>query len=268
VPRLSGAPWGHTKPPASAALDPGHPLAQGLRAFWTFADGGRYDLHRGAVAEAVSPATFTGAHRQGAYATNTTGYLSVADSPNLNFTTPYTLACWVLPLNDTDSFRGFINKEGGGGPGYYLGQNGTNIYFGHTVGNNEVQASGVVAGQAMHVVGCFTGTGVTIRKNGVLLASGGNGTVFPQVTTNPVYIGKYGPGDAFAGHISDVGIWGRALTPTEQIALYERPYDLLWRPRGWWFVPTAAGAAQDTPELRGRPFGLRGQTQMRQLLAQ
>lgn len=30
----------------------------------------------------------------------------------------------------------------------------------------------------------------------------------------------------------------------------------------------AGGAAQDTPELRGRPFGLRGQVQMNQLLAQ
>jgi hypothetical protein len=30
----------------------------------------------------------------------------------------------------------------------------------------------------------------------------------------------------------------------------------------------AAGAAQDTPELRGRPYGLRGQSHMTQILAQ
>jgi hypothetical protein len=33
-------------------------------------------------------------------------------------------------------------------------------------------------------------------------------------------------------------------------------------------IKLAGGAAQDTPELRGRPFGQRGQSQMHQLLAQ
>lgn len=35
-----------------------------------------------------------------------------------------------------------------------------------------------------------------------------------------------------------------------------------------WAIPAAAAAPQDTPELRGRPFGQHGQAQMHQLLAQ
>lgn len=39
-------------------------------------------------------------------------------------------------------------------------------------------------------------------------------------------------------------------------------------PLAWTRTPAAGGAAQDTPELYGRPFGQHGQAQMHQLLSQ
>jgi hypothetical protein len=74
--------------------------------------------------------------------------------------------------------------------------------------------------------------------------------------------------ESMIGVIALAALWNRALTADDAQTLAGAPFDLVWRPRFWYIGAQAAPGAQDTPELRGVPFGLRGQSQQHQLLAQ
>lgn len=77
---------------------------------------------------------------------------------------------------------------------------------------------------------------------------------------------RFDNGEQATVHISWVAVWLAPLSSTLLQQLVDAPYGAFWRPR--WFVAQAAAAAQDTPELRGRPFGQHGQSQLHQVLAQ
>lgn len=125
---------------------------------------------------------------------------------------------------------------------------------------NIVTVVGVFAHDTRaHVGVTISGTGVVeVYLNGADVGGAG-----ANAAMAPVHIDRGNPGigsetgwdgtNTWYGRLDELAVWDAVLTAGEVAALS---------------TESAAAAAQDTPELRGRPFGQRGQNQMRQLLAQ
>ncbi len=173
----------------------------------------------------------------GALNVNTLGslntYVSVPDSPSLNFDTSlqFSLTAWVRGSGTQVSGAGIIAKgTGGGGEQYALDvQSGVIRFF---VRNAAAVASALAStvppsGTWQHVVATYDGSTGAMRLyvNGLLVGSLTGPTALLANTGHEVSIGNRQSGSAaynfpFAGMIDDVRIYTRALNASDVQQLY------------------------------------------------
>lgn len=118
-----------------------------------------------------------------------------------------------------------------------------------------------------------TATGSSTTPS-VDVASVSGDLVVDVVAGSPVFtLDSAGAGQTIEWNITDSGAQFRrgggsheTATTTTTTMSWNTSASSTWAIHGV-ALKEATGAAQDTPELRGRPFGLRGQSQMSQLLA-
>ena len=146
------------------------------------------------------------------------------------FSSAISISLWVYQTGYPASgyglaFNKFTNTAPYGG---YCINNGAstdqNWYFQLNLGGSLKGTSAVTPtlNAWTHLVGTYDGTTMILYKNGVPAGTlSTTGTINYQNSAQSVLIGQNGgSGAEFIGYIDEIGIWSRALTPTEVTQLY------------------------------------------------
>lgn len=240
--------WGATKPPAGVGLDFSHPLARGLVSWWTFNEGGGQraaDLTArgpGFGLSAAGAAAWAGSpYGRGWKFTGSAGHYAVQRTDTLPnpATSDLTMAVLVqVARNGTTEAYLSLEDQAASANGLAIGQRGGSFFGveGRGTGSTPNLVSTVVPviGRPYLLVFTRRGTTNTLYINGVFNVTN---TSTPQsfVPYN-VFLNAFNVSfDPASGTTSLAGIWNRALSPTEQQALWAAPFDLLlppaWRRR-------------------------------------
>ena len=158
-------------------------------------------------------------------------YISAGNSPNLNYEDKFSLAAWIYPTTDTGVIfsRAREGDQGEVGWGLYLEAGKIRLSLTTRILDDGVAAETVVSlplNKWQHVLATYDGskttTGMQIYLDGQplqltpLLDLVGNR--LPQ--REPLRIGASGSSKLrFQGHIDDVRIYGKVLTPAEAAVL-------------------------------------------------
>ena len=196
----------------------------GLLTWWT-GDGApndRYGTHHGSLSNGVAYAT--GVVGQCFSFDGVNDFVSVSNVPDVNFhdNTPMTIELWAYRTGAATG-QNIIGKR--------IGCDGANIQYQMSFSsyNNEGLVFGanlpfvqthveLPMNQWTHLAGTFDGTTLRFYINGNLMAS----QVAPLGPTNtgPLRIGQVGDCAGFEGLLDEIGIYNRALTPSEIQAIY------------------------------------------------
>ncbi|MBI3520349.1 MAG: hypothetical protein HY062_13480 [Bacteroidetes bacterium] len=148
---------------------------------------------------------------------------TVAHNSALDFTNQITLATWIK-VNNFSGVKRIIDKINGSATGnFLLDLNGGNLRF--FVASGSVQASpGIALNTWFHVAATYDGTTTCLYVNGVLKTTSTSITGNLVTNTSPMKIGLDQTGaNPFAGGIDDIKIYGRSLSATEIVDLYQSP---------------------------------------------
>jgi hypothetical protein len=289
VPSLLASPWDQTKPPPGTAIDSGHPLAEGLRAFWPLNEGAGLlcvDAVAGLAAHFGTAVTWTAGTDTGAGGINGSGYAGpalvfdgTAGSRAAGTGIALTNQSWTVSaryMRTADTSDSAYCQFGSNGAAReciqiadsYSELSQVNLYAddgGVTWGFKELST--------WHDVTITMDSASVIRVyvDGVLTNS--------RTASGP-FIGNADwtlggaaiNGSVFTGRLAHLAV-GVGAWPAGRVAEFVgAPYALFLNPQRWWWLGAldagGGGGAQDTPELYGRPYGRRGQAHMHQLLAQ
>ncbi len=265
--------WGTTKPPSGVPIDPGHPLAQGLVAYWPCGEGSAWvdDIWGGFDLTTVTtgtPISGIGAHGGAA--------LKVKGSPDQAYSYPVsdkfggltaaTQSIWVYRAATTDLMTwGWANA---GDRGYYMiWYSDAQVYWVLSNGGGNGVATSPLAGIGWHHI-CMTFDGAQAGNAKVVgyvdgipqtLSWGiGPAASLPSVADlSNIAIGYdfhdnlYGVGQA-----EDYAVWRRTLNPVEVQSLYTQPY-AMFAPPVWrrYFIPTAVVTTKE--RRTSSPLGAR-----------
>lgn len=190
-------------PPANCAMS----APTGLISWWT-ADGtasDRVGVNHGMLVNGV--VYTTGRVNQAFSVDGTSSYVSIPDSPNLEFSgsTPYTLEAWVFRTSSTLPF-------------HVLGKRDTTSAFSYQMGYDGSSPS-VPINSWTHLADSYDGSTYRRYVNGVLSQSYATSNANPP-TKAPLEIGASGPYMGFQGLIDEVRIYNRTLTASEILAVY------------------------------------------------
>jgi hypothetical protein len=168
---------------------------------------------------------------QAFYLNGTNAYVSVPDSPPLDFSNAMTVECWLYRQSIVGSYDPVIKKAGNGGTyGYSLEFNGGNILFwvfNESSPSSWVSSSGgpITLGQWYHVAGVYDGGTLLFYVNGQPVGS----PVFSSghdiySSSNPLRIGS-DPDSSdgsryFNGMIDEAAVYNRALSSNEIASIY------------------------------------------------
>lgn len=271
--------WGSTKPPAGLPVDLGRPRNDQLRVVVPFSEGGGSAVWAANPNGALVAPNFdpigpwaTGPRGGGMVYVVGSSALSLSSTPWLYTPNGVTVVLRVV-LDVQTNFYGKACCFGDDNA-WTVGTNeaGSTVATFRTwtaAGERTISGGINIADATFHtVIGTSTGAITSVYVDGKLQATRSDSLSTINTTTNYLTFGNsYNRNNDAAGYFEWFELHGRAWSATE-VAEYEAtPYDAIWRPRRWWLSPAAA-AAQDTPELYGRPFGQHGQSQMHQVLAQ
>ncbi len=224
-------------------------LWHGNVGLWSTIQGGGHTLYdlsgydNGAALTNMDPATDWVSSEMGPVLDLDGGndWLSISDSPTLQITGALTLAISLNFTNLTGDDGGLISKSKAAGKWfsnnankvYELGilndvclfniSNGTNRNF---VGS---ATTGLEDGDWHTIVATWDGSNTAdalkMYFDGKAVVSGAGTIAAIQTSTDVLAIGGFGAiWFPFAGQIASVGIWNRALTPSEIMKLYVRPH--------------------------------------------
>ena len=140
-------------------------------------------------------------------------YLNAGDI--LNYTTDFTISCWIKASTGTDAYNGLITKYST--YGWDLILNNGKIRMGLR-GSSQIDTGGVgndLRDNKWHyIVAVNTNTSIKIYIDGVLKGTS-TGTWTPTTTTQVLKIGHRDGINYFNGSISDVAIFSRALNQSD-----------------------------------------------------
>ena len=249
-------------PPVSARLDPSHPLAQGLAAYWPL-NAGPSLLQDYWGAYPLTPGTglSMGLGHHGHAATLFPGATPSKGSSSTLATrfagkTAVTMAAWYYRASTAHTLS--IGWTTNTSSRFFLLWNSDGKLYG--VAENAPGYSGVTAALTdtgwHHVVMSYDGTRsasdrVRLYVDGTVRALtvvGGSAALAATLAT-AANLGSfdvgYDVGDNFwsTGRMSDVGIWGRALHANDVAALYAQPTALFAPPlwQRYFFIPPSGG---------------------------
>lgn len=218
-----------------------HPRYRGCIGHWLFNEGGGgnvYSLANNADAGAITGGTWTiGPFGRALDLSGTTQYVTIQDRAGLRpGSGSWSMSAWIkgrtFAVGDWDFV---ISKQGGPTtyPGYALGI--LDGKFSATL----TQSSGVIDRFSGAIGSLSTGTvylltavadkaadQVILYINGALISyTTSNHSTWPTVSnTDVLTFGNYLTANYFDGHISDIRIYDRAVTPGEVRSLYENPF--------------------------------------------
>ena len=184
-------------------------------------------------------------------------YVSVPDSPSLNFTTEdLTYSLWYK-IRSFGAYDGFIAK-GGDQPQFVCG--GSSNTFSFWKANNSAWFDGagtITLNTWEHVAVVKTGSVVRLYQQGLEVASGTQAQSFVANST-AMQIGSdtQAGGRLLDGVLNDIRIYNRALSATEVASLYRDPLGMFGRvrvPIGR-FAETQAGSGGGGWIFRSRLF--------------
>jgi len=163
-------------------------------------------------------------------------------------TNALTVSCWVRPSFAPAHWAFAVSAVNGGSVNDQFDiSHSDNVTGGFKFGISNSSGSGFLSPDAAavventwnHIVGVFDGATVGIYVNSV--SGGSNAAVTTINNTNPVTL-QFGDNHLanayYAGGLTQVGIWNRALKPEEIRRLYIEPLAPLYLPGRPLFVPT------------------------------
>lgn len=153
-------------------------------------------------------------------------YIELTDSVGLRLTSGGTISAWIYPITFGESSSGRIVDKGtdtSSTNGYNLRivQSDASLQFSLS-GSTRITAAGVISsGVWQHVAATFDGSTMRLFVNGSTVATSSVATLGPNVS-GVVRIGNRATGTdrSFEGYINNVGIYSRALAPSEISSLY------------------------------------------------
>ncbi len=152
-------------------------------------------------------------------------HVTVADSNSLDVSNSFTLSAWVNPASSFTDFRSILVKN----YKYYLyasvagycGSGSPLAGFDEQTTNTVCQLSPLAANTWTHLAATYTGSTLTLYRNGVAVASSNIAKTLSP-TTGTLQIGASQFGENFKGLIDEVRVHNRALTNTEIQALFQQ----------------------------------------------
>jgi hypothetical protein len=252
----------HPKPMLGSRVDPAHPLGRGMVARYLFNErvGDRAgDAARGHAGTFTSgPTRAVTPYGPAAAFDGSDDVISVPDAADLNPTTGLTVWCrfymtnasnwrhlvvkqgtatWVQPyaryalrVNSSNNLETWVN-DAAAFPGNYV-QGTTNVF------TNTWYTAAMTYDNATLKLYLNNALEGTKAVNAALLSS-----------TYPLLIGNNPGVEGFAGQITDVAIWSRALSAAELLAFAANPYQMFKASGGRmarYFVPASAGGGGAT----------------------
>lgn len=230
--------WSRMKPPLGSRRDVYHSLSRGLVGYWLMNEGAGTrvnDLSGNCNHGTIAGATWVaGPWGPSLYFDAAADYLNVGDLKNaVEGVTGLSVCAWVKAgLSDNDSSRDIVAKYGSGNDTFSLSwASNENIIF--TVKSSSATGSstytdGIPVGHPdiwYYIVGVYDGAQVSVFVNAVA-ATPGTLTGETLTSTLPVAIGSNSDlnNEFWNGHIDNVAIYNRALTPAEICQLYREPW--------------------------------------------
>jgi hypothetical protein len=154
-------------------------------------------------------------------------HVTVADSNSLDVANSFTLSAWVNPASSFTDFRSILVKN----YKYYLyastagncGSGSLLAGFDEQTSNTLCQATPLPANTWTHLAATYTGSVLTLYRNGVAVATS-NITKTLSPTNGTLQIGASQFGENFKGLIDEVRVHNRALTNSEIQAIFQKEY--------------------------------------------
>lgn len=224
------------RPGGVARIDPRNPLGFGLKDLFSFTEGGGIPVNlatasRTATLSATPPRWAVTPEGQGGYASGGASFSMPAPVLATDSTLGWTLWLRFLPLTWPANFTALIdtvNRQ----IGAFFDSNGVGD-FGTTYRSTTNPSWAFPAGRVGDLV--WTGVGAapflkTFYANGVPFGAAGSWTA--GVDSDVVVLGANPSGGGVNPNVIYLmwGAWQRALTASEVLTLYIRPYDLLQFP--------------------------------------
>ena len=232
------------KPPPTARLLRGHPLARGLIACWLMSERGGHIIQDGSGYRNTGTLVDDTHFVQGKFgsALNFDGagdYVNCGDVPQVEGLTAFTVSHWAsVPTDTIAQTEWVLSKRGNNNPdrtfGVYVNDSENVLLYVYTSDGNAVcwfpDAFLNVAHVFKHVVGVYDGTNISLFVNGIA----GTSSALTGTTNNstaPLVMGAenvaaQGP---WPGKIDHVMLWNRALSVSEFTQLYHEPFCMFRR---------------------------------------
>jgi len=206
-------------------------LLQNLVSYWKM-EGNSNDVVDGnnGTDTSITYGTSYGKILQGTLFNGSSSYISIANNANINFlqSSPFTLSVWIKLGATTDQH--IIDKQQNvtNEFNYCFIVDGTTQKLAFYVSKQNIAGTGILTNSAVttgvwyHLVGISDGTNISLYLNGVqqgtTTAISFSGATQCLAT---LYFGKfYNNTEYFNGDLDEVGIWNRALSSDEVLALY------------------------------------------------
>ncbi|QQS39311.1 DUF2341 domain-containing protein [Candidatus Woesebacteria bacterium] len=156
----------------------------------------------------------------------TSQYFEAADSAHLSVTGSLTLSAWINP-DDTTGSQNIVGKWDGTNTSYLLALEGNEVrmYIDSASNYQATTALDITANIFTHVVGTYNAESQTLKiyANGVEIPSTQSGTIPSSINDNAgetVIGADDSAANYFDGHIDDVRIYNRTLSPADIQNLY------------------------------------------------
>jgi hypothetical protein len=224
--------WGSQKPPVGVPIDRGHPLAQGLIAYWLMNEGAGcwlLDVSGNNRNGTASGCTWVATQRGLCLDFNGT-----TDLVNCGAEFIGASACSIAAWAYLDSYgEGVGSNYSGrvidnGKLLFYVFSPNTNIQFSSDGGTTLALGGtgGVAIGSWYYITATRTAAGVAnLYVNGVLSGTANQSSGTPTAGSNNVVIGNnLATTRSFDGRIDGVSIYNRVLSAAEVAQLYRQPY--------------------------------------------
>jgi len=212
-------------------------LTQGLVGYWPFCGNANDDSGNGNNGT-VNGATLTtdrfGNENSSYSFDGVNNFISVPSNSSISPTNSLTLSCWVY-VNNSNAWNQFVTKRFSDNispfNSYIIAENNNgqgsseNYTSGIKFANNSVilnDNNSLPINVWYNYVLVYDGSTMKLYRNGILVNSiSASGEI--SYSSLPLYFGSTGViGQCLNGKLDDIGIWNRALTPTEVTQLYNQ----------------------------------------------
>lgn len=236
-------PTGAVKPPIGARLDPSHPLASQLMAYWLFNEnaGRPYDLVAGYNGALGTGHTWSSGVHGSALTGTASANISGTAQANAGLTLSIEAFYRVTADVDSNFFCQWGDTNGTRQVLHIADKYSEGVHVNGFGDDHLLDFGSKILGEWRHIVVTVdAANAIAVYRNGVLAATSAFGGTMNLDSTWRLMGCKFSD---FQGEMQRLGMWrGRVLHLQEVRQLYTDPYQMVAKPlRRWWDVPAAAG---------------------------